>query len=147
MGTYGDLMKLNETTKVLKSKHPDTAIKSTFPSNPPSRDSSIVEAASPDTVIPRHHDTVKPTKIPRHHDMMVASIRHAVKGIGKEAATHRFTLEEKKAIADIVFTYKMNGTKTSENEVARIAINFIVADYKDNGKNSVLEKVLQALND
>ncbi len=96
---------------------------------------------------PRHHDTTVPSMVSRHHDTIIEAIRVAVKVFGKEAATHRFTLEEKAAIANIVFTYKTQGVKTSENEVARIAINFVVNDYKENGENSVLHKAIQALNE
>ena len=100
-----------------------------------------------DTVTPRYRDTTTPSMVSRHHDTIIEAIRVAVKVFGKEAATHRFTLEEKAAIANIVFTYKTQGVKTSENEVARIAINFVVNDYKENGENSVLHKAIQALNE
>lgn len=77
---------------------------------------------------------------------MIESIRSAVKIFGKEQTTHRLTFEEKKAILDIVYTYRLQQIKTSENEVIRIAANFIVLDYREHGKNSVLERVLKALN-
>ena len=96
-----------------------------------------------DTVIPRHHDTMPP----RYRDTVVELIRLAVKQFGKEAATHRFTLEEKKAIADVVYAYKRTGVKTSENEISRIGVNFLIEDYKENGLNSVLDRVLKALNE
>ena len=99
-----------------------------------------------DAVTPRHHDTMLDTTIPRYHDTIIETVRKAVKEIGKEAATHRFTLEEKKAIADIIYAYKRQGIKSSENEIARIAINFIIADYEENGENSVLHKAIEALN-
>ena len=96
-----------------------------------------------DTVIPRHHDTMTP----RYHEDTIENIRKAVKQIGKEAATHRFTESEKKAIASIVFTYKNQGVFTSENEISRIAINFIIEDFEQNGDESVLAKAIKALND
>lgn len=99
-----------------------------------------------DTIIPRHHDTKHDTTQPRHHDTMVETIRRAVREFGKEAATHRFTVEEKKALSDIVYSYKGRGIKSSENEVTRIAINFLIADYKDNGENSILHQAIEALN-
>lgn len=99
-----------------------------------------------DTVIPRHHDTKHDTMQPRNHDTMVETIRQAVKEFGKEAATHRFTVEEKKALSDIVYSYKGRGIKSSENEVTRIAINFLIADYKENGENSILHQAIEALN-
>ncbi|MBL8049643.1 MAG: hypothetical protein JNM46_00335 [Anaerolineales bacterium] len=104
-----------------------------------------------DTVIPSNHATV----VSRHHDTMVSSnhdttieiVRKAVKEMGKEAATHRFTVDEKRAVLDLIYSYKGLGLKTSENEVARIAINYILEDYKQNGRNSILDKVLKALNE
>jgi hypothetical protein len=86
------------------------------------------------------------TTVSRYHDAIIETVRKAVKELGKEAATHRFTIEEKKAVADIIYAYKNQGTRTSENEITRIAVNFIVDDYRENGENSILDKVLKALN-
>ncbi len=77
---------------------------------------------------------------------MIETIRKAVKQLGKEAATHRFTLEEKKLLRDIVYTYETRGVRTSENEITRIAIHSLVQDYRDNNENSVLARVLEKLN-
>lgn len=103
-----------------------------------------------DTVIPRHHDTMTPryhdTVIPQVPIEIISLVRKAVKEFGKEAATHRFTEAEKKEIADLIYTYKNRGIKTSENEITRIAVNYVVEDYKENGENSVLHKILEALN-
>ena len=79
-------------------------------------------------------------------ESIIELIRRAVKDVGKESATYRFTPEEKKALLELTFTYKVQGYKTSENELTRIAVNFILEDHKQNGRNSILEKVLQALN-
>lgn len=83
---------------------------------------------------------------PRHHDASIEVVRKAVKACGKEAATHRFTLAEKRAIAAIVYAYKGQGIRTSENEIARIAINYLISDYRQNGRRSVLQQVIEALN-
>lgn len=97
----------------------------------------------PTTMIPSQHDTV----IPRHHDTnMIEAVRKALKIFGKEAATHRFTLEEKQAIAELVFAFRKKNIRTSENEIARIAINWLILDYKNNKENSILNEVLLALN-
>jgi hypothetical protein len=96
----------------------------------------------PETVIPRHHDTT----IPRYHDTIIELVRRGVKDFGKEAATHRFTMAEKKAITDIIYTYKSRGIRTSENEITRVAVNFLVEDFRENGEASVLDKTLKALN-
>lgn len=77
---------------------------------------------------------------------VIELIRKAVKDVGKDSATYRFTPEEKKALLEVTFTYKVQGYKTSENELTRIAINFILEDQKRNGKNSILQRVLEALN-
>jgi hypothetical protein len=96
-----------------------------------------------DTTVSRYQDTTTP----RIHGVLIDLVRKAVKEFGKEAATHRFTEAEKKAIGDLIYTYKNRGIKTSENEITRVAVNFIVEDYKENGENSVLHKILEALNE
>ena len=111
----------------------------------------VVIPSNHDTVIPRHHDTMpasnQESMQPEIHGVVIDLIRKAVKEIGKEAATHRFTITEKKELADLIYTYKNRGIKTTENEIARISVNFIVEDYKVNGENSVLHKLLKALNE
>src|SRR5438094_8198837 len=69
---------------------------------------------TPDTVIPRHHDTKvdttipsnRDTAIPQTEDEMLEAVRKAVKQIGKEPATQRLTLEEKQALRAIEYTYE-----------------------------------------
>ena len=96
-----------------------------------------------DTMQPRDHDTT----VSRYHETVIEAIRKAVKDFGKEAATHRFTPEEKKAVADLIYTYKNRGLRTNENEITRIAVNFIIHDYRENGEESILERALKALNE
>jgi hypothetical protein len=95
-----------------------------------------------DTMPPRYHDT---TVSPVERDIFDV-VRKAVKQIGKEAATHRFTLDEKNLLADIEYTYKRQGIRTSENEITRIAINYFIEDYRKNGDSSLLANVLKRLN-
>jgi len=105
---------------------------------------------SHDTMTPRYHDTT----VSRHHDTTIPVqdsdiyevVRKAVKQLGKEAATHRFTLAEKNLLADIEYTYKREGIRTSENEITRISINYIIEDYRQNGEESILAKILKRLN-
>ena len=89
------------------------------------------------------------TTPPRQRGGITASttrrLRKAVRVIGKEAATHRFTPEEKNQLADIVYTYGRQGYRTSENEVVRIGVNWLIVDYQENGRQSVLHKALKAL--
>ena len=113
---------------------------------PPKKVSSIrprMKSIKHPTKTSRHHDVMTS----RHHDVMIELIRKTVKLFGKEPSTHRLTLEEKKAITDIIYSYKNRGIKTNENEIARIAINFAINDYRQNGENSILHKVIRALNE
>ena len=103
---------------------------------------SAKQPSNRDTATPRDHETM----VSRYHDTIIELVRKAVKAFGKEAATHRFTMEEKKAIADIIYSYKNLGVRTSENEITRIAINYLINDYRENGENSVLDRALKALN-
>jgi len=95
-----------------------------------------------DTMTPRNHGIT----VSRYHDTMIEIIRKAVKVYGKEAATHRFTVEEKQALDYLEYTYRRKGIRTSENEISRIAVNFIIKDHAENGENSILDLVLKALN-
>lgn len=75
----------------------------------------------------------------------VDAIRKAVRAPGREVSFVRLAAEEKAELADIVYAYKRQGKRTSENEINRIAINFILRDYKANKDNSILSRVLAAL--
>jgi len=103
-----------------------------------------------DTMVPRHRGIMQSSKhgttTPQPDGDIFEVVRKAVKQIGKEAATHRFTLDEKNLLADIEYTYKRQGIRTSENEITRIAINYFVEDYRINGEQSILAKVLKRLN-
>jgi hypothetical protein len=110
-----------------------------------------------DTVVSRHHDIM----VPRDHDTAPSSIpsplvpysqetvehlRGAVKQLGKEAATHRFTVGEKRALKSIAFEYANKDIQTSENEITRIAVNFLLDDYRQRKEHSLLARVLDSLN-
>ena len=73
-------------------------------------------------------------------------VRRAVRTLGKEAATYRFTQEEKRALSSIVYAYKERGIKTSENEITRIALNYLIDEYRRNNTSSILARVLARLN-
>lgn len=125
---------------------PEELIKEAQPISPLAE----VQESTRDTAIPRHHATM----LPRHHDTtpqdqeasIGETVRKAVKQVGKEAATHRFTLAEKNMLADIEYRYKRQGIRTSENEITRIAMNYFVEDYRQNGENSLLATILKKLN-
>ncbi|MHA2092866.1 MAG: hypothetical protein ACW98K_18635 [Candidatus Kariarchaeaceae archaeon] len=102
-------MKNVDTSKVWQGKRKPEKLEmkgfSTPPSTAPAKNEKAVirkkrSKSVKATKKPRYRDTT----IPRHHDT-IEIIRKAVKDYGKEAATHRFTLEEKKAIAEIIFNF------------------------------------------
>ncbi|MCC6167439.1 MAG: hypothetical protein IT329_09460 [Caldilineaceae bacterium] len=139
--------------------------KSTQPDSPqePSPAESRQNEQSNDnaTVIPRHHDTTRSrknegkieNKRPSEQEATSGdttaatweTIRKSVKQIGKEAATHRFTTHEKNVLADIVYTYTRQGYRTSENEITRIAVNWLILDYQERRAQSVLARMLEVL--
>jgi hypothetical protein len=80
------------------------------------------------------------------HEDLIERIRKTVKSLGNKVSFTRLTPEEKGRLADIVYTYKRQGVRTSENEINRIAINLLIEDFQSHGEDSVLAKVLDALN-
>ncbi len=139
MGTYS---KLAETAE--KKQQPAT----TAPVAQP-RTQNVNDVTKQATTIPRNRDTV----VSRHHntnadsgDDSIEIVRKAVKLLGEKAATHRFTADEKDAIADIVYALKKKGIHTSENEITRIAINYLVWEYRQSKHASILSRVLERLN-
>ena len=135
-----------------EKKSPSPTIPSTKP--PQSEDTKSNRATMPPrnqaTMIPSNHDTTTPdnhdTVTPTDEAEFFEVVRKSVKQIGKEAATYRYTLEEKNAIEDIKYTYKRQGILTSANEITRIATNYFILDYRKNGERSLLAKVLKLLN-
>jgi hypothetical protein len=91
------------------------------------------------------HASKLASTIASNQDDMIEMIRKAVKVPGKEVSFIRLTADEKGQLADIVYTYKRQGKKTSENEINRIAINYILEDYRANGERSVLARVIASL--
>jgi hypothetical protein len=86
-----------------------------------------------------------PSPMPNQVEL-VEKIRKNVKQLGKESAFCRFTEEEKSALGDIVYKYKRNGIRTSENEVVRIAVNWLLETHRSDEQRSLLTQVLTKLN-
>jgi len=78
---------------------------------------------------------------------LIDSIRKAVRKTGKEATTHRLSVKERKALLEIVYQYKIQDIHTTENEITRIALNFLIQDYKDRKHDSLLANVIDVLNE
>ena len=110
--------------------------------------------SSPASMPPHKQDNEIAVDENRQHDSMLASyqasmiepIRKALKSQGKEVSFVRLTEDEKTALADIVYTYRRQKVKTSENEINRIAINFLIRDYEEHGEGSILAQVIAAIN-
>jgi hypothetical protein len=138
LGTYS---KLAETAE--KKQQPATSTPVAQP-----RTQNVNDETMQATTIPRNRDTTAS----RPHDTTADSgdyievVRKAVKLLGEKAATHRFTADEKDAIADIVYALKKKGIATSENEITRIAINYLVWEYRQDKQASILSRVLERLN-
>ena len=95
------------------------------------------------------HDSINASKhastLARKLDI-IEMIRKIVKTPAKEEVLYvRVTKEEKNQLGDIEYTYHRQGIDTSANELGRIAVNFLIADYQAHGENSILAKVLTAL--
>ena len=111
----------------------------TRPTNPPGNRA---------TTVSRNHHTAADTTVsdsPADDDVLEI-VRRAVRTLGKEAATYRFTQAEKRALSGIVYAYKERGIKTSENEITRIALNYLIDEYRRNSTSSILAQVLARLN-
>jgi hypothetical protein len=91
-------------------------------------------------------DSKRASTLASNQESLIETIRKIVKSLGNKVSFTRLTPEEKGRLADIVYTYKRQGTKTSENEINRIAINFLIEDFHAHGEDSVLAKVIDALN-
>ena len=116
----------NKPTNTTTSRHHDTVV-----------------SRSQDTATPRNRDSTKPW----YHGITLDKVRRAVRDFGKEAATYRFTTTEKRAMANIVHAFKMEGIKTSENEITRIALNLVIGDQELFGEDSALSRVIRKLNE
>lgn len=79
------------------------------------------------------------------HAHLIETIRKRVKSVGKEVSYLRLTLPEKAELDEIVYMFKRQGVKTSENEINRIALNLMLADFKTNGQASLVARVIDAL--
>jgi hypothetical protein len=90
----------------------------------------------------------KPIKAeaPEADEAVLETIRATVRQVGRETASYRFADQEKLALAEMISAYRRKGIRTSENELVRIGLNWLLADYKRRGQASVLAQVLIRLN-
>jgi|GEM_PF-1509976 len=123
------------------------SIESESPREPalPRRPAKPRETQSTSRVSDSRHASTIASSASNEQDATIATIRRTVRTVGKEVSFVRMTPEEKALLADIVYTYKRQGQKTSETEINRIAINALLLDYQEYGEQSVLARVLASL--
>ncbi len=143
-----NVQKTEETTGLQASKQD---------SKPASKKISLVgdqQASKPANILSSNQTSLQASRKASKHASTLAikpdiieSIRKIVKTPAKEEVLYvRVTKEEKDQLGDIEYTYDRQGIDTTANELGRIAVNFLIADYKENGEQSILAKVLAALN-
>jgi hypothetical protein len=93
------------------------------------------------------NDRYRDSNLSSDQSVMFAQIRKAVRARGTEQSIHRLSPQEKRDLKDIVYSYDTQGIRTSEVELTRIALNFLIADHKEHKKASILAKVLSSLNE
>ena len=108
-------------------------------------DQPTQHAGEPTDKRARNPASTNPDLLASYQDEAIASIRRTVRVPGREVSFVRLSPAEKGQLADVVYTYKRQGCKTSENEINRIAINFLLADYKANGEQSILARVIASM--
>jgi hypothetical protein len=132
---------LSEGSAFFRSNKPQPPKTDTKPTPPPGIINPIKQTGNEDS----KNASMSASVLARN--ALIEAIRKSVKHPGKEVTFVRLTKEEKEQLADIVYTYKKQGIRTSENEIARIGLNQLVEDYEANGQNSILATMLKALND
>jgi hypothetical protein len=75
----------------------------------------------------------------------VTTLGSAVQELGTRRTTIRFSRPEKTALKEIIHTYDRRDIRTTENELTRIAVNWLVEDYREQGERSVLAQVVAQL--
>ncbi|HWQ04614.1 MAG TPA: hypothetical protein VN452_04590 [Longilinea sp.] len=117
----------------------------------PSRPSSKTNEQTPELYNQHYSSNTskQASKQTNQNNDLIKTIRKAVRQVGKEVLFVRLSPDEKKAIGSIVYSfnelYRGEGRKTSENEIGRIGLNYLLEDYRQNGNNSILAQVLAAL--
>lgn len=98
-----------------------------------------------DTPIESHTERKHAIMTPRYHDSMIATIAKSVREVGKEVCTYRLTQKEKTALVEIIYHFRMRTSRLSENEIARIAINFLIEDFKADKNTCMLSSIVEAM--
>ena len=108
-------------------------------------ESPLFQKKDTDTKMPDSLSSNHATMQPDNQDDVIEHIRQAVKQTGKEAGTYRITREEKKALLEICYSFRLGGIRTSENEIVRIAVNHLLLNYQKNDRGSILLQVINSI--
>ena len=73
------------------------------------------------------------------------ALAQGVQELGTKRTTIRFSRPEKAALREIVHAYDRREIRTTENELTRIAVSWLVEDYRELGEGSVLARVVAQL--
>jgi hypothetical protein len=140
------------TVKILPKKHPEPNNKKET-RMPVSNSPTNLRVEKKDDNVSNNDNnpaSMQASMLARNQDDIIETIRKTVKQVGKDTLFVRVTPDEKHQVTSVVYAlnemYRGEGRKTSENEIGRIGVNFLLEDYKANGKGSILAKVLSALN-
>ena len=90
------------------------------------------------TMVSRHQNDMKSY----NQDELIAEINKALQEVGKQVSTYRLTKSEKNFLIDSIYKYRLEGIITSENEIIRIGLNFILLEHKVRKESSILNKVI-----
>jgi len=96
---------------------------------------------SPSEFTERKHDIMTPS----YHDSMIAKIARTVREVGREVKTYRITPQENNALVEIIYFFRRNKYRLSENEIARIAINLLIEDFERDKKSCMLSRIAEAM--
>jgi hypothetical protein len=148
MGMFNDLKNISTQERepvspAPKKKGPEQPVKAPSTGTAPRPSAKAIQKES---ITASKQASTGPSTLANQQDAQIEAVRKPVKRIGKEVTFVRLTLEEKSQLGDIIYTYKRQGTKTTENEIARIGLSLLIADYQANGEASVLAQVIAALN-
>ena len=114
------------------------------PTSPSDQDNqSLSDDSSPASVL----DSKLASLLSSCPNELVQAIRRVVRTPGREVSFVRLSPAEKAQLADVAYAFKRQGRKTSETEIHRIAVNFILADHTAHGDASILARILAALQD
>jgi hypothetical protein len=162
--TYSELLTLDKQIPTISQGLTKLTLSKTAQPKREANSESTVDTTTPrnlDSKLPSDHHTRTPSThaakgpadqiaiVSGNHATttrdLVRRIRQAVHRIGKEAATYRFTRDEKVGLMEIVYQQGKLGIRTSENEIVRVAVNWLLQNHRIQGEGSMLSLVLEAL--